>query len=532
MKPVRTRFAPSPTGYLHVGGARTALFNFLYVKAKKGVYVLRIEDTDQVRSDEESCRLMIESMKWLGLEWDEGYEKGGSHGPYRQSERLDIYHEHIQQLLEEKKAYRCFCTPEELENKKKRMESMGLPSVYDGKCRSLSEAEAKQKIEAKENFTVRFQTDSPGEIVVPGEVVVKDAIQGSVRFDPSLIGDFIILKSDNYPSYNFAVVIDDHLMEISHVIRGVGHLSNTPRQVLIYDAFGWEQPVWAHVSEIVGSDHKKLSKRHGAVSVTSFRDMGYPREAFINYMSLLGWSPQDGNEYMTLERIIEQFDIQRCSKSPAMFDVFDLSLMGNLRNQDLNELNPNELQAYLTPKSKLNWISNQTIRDKPEANFLEEVMPFIEVNPDILENSSESSSKDPNRAHRMKETLLALRVYLDNYAQMNQHISDFLIRDASIFDKLDDEAMAILSREFVPGLLANLKEKINDLEPFDEMTIKKCIKEVGEISNIKGKDLFMSIRVAVTAKTHGLELPAYIKLLGKEMVLSRLELLPTLRKAQ
>jgi len=316
---VRTRFAPSPTGYLHVGGARTALFNYLYARARGGQYILRIEDTDLERSTEESYHLMIESLKWLGLTWDEGPDVGGPHQSYKQSERLPIYKEYATRLIDENHAYRCFCTTEELEIKKKKSEAMGKPPVYDGKCRNLSPAEIEKKIEENHPFTVRFKMANK-------EVVVHDLVQGEVRFDAGLIGDFIIVKSNHYPSYNFAVVIDDYLMNINHVIRGVGHLSNTPRQIAIYHALGWEEPKWAHVSEIVGSDHKKLSKRHGATSITAFRDLGYSRDAFINYMSLLGWSPPDGKEFMTENDIIRQFDIARCSKSPAMFDVFDLSV--------------------------------------------------------------------------------------------------------------------------------------------------------------------------------------------------------------
>ncbi|MDH4200268.1 MAG: glutamate--tRNA ligase, partial [Spirochaetia bacterium] len=344
---VRTRFAPSPTGYLHVGGARTALFNYLYAKAKGGKFILRIEDTDVERSTEESYHQMLESLDWLELVWDEGPGVGGPHGSYRQSERLETYKTHAAQLIKEKKAYYCFCTTEELDIKKKKREAMGLPPVYDGKCRNLSDKEIEEKLKQKLPHTMRFKT-------LDKEIIVKDMVQGDVKFDTALIGDFIMIKSNDYPSYNFAVVIDDHLMEINHVIRGVGHLSNTPRQILIYHAFDWKEPAWAHVSEIVGSDHKKLSKRHGATSITAFRDMGYPREAFVNYMSLLGWSPPEGKEFMSQDEIIGQFDVARCSKSPAMFDVFDLGKSGEV---DLNLLSAKELEAYLFPKSKMNWLS-------------------------------------------------------------------------------------------------------------------------------------------------------------------------------
>ena len=504
MNLVRTRFAPSPTGHLHVGGARTALFNFLQARAKKGVFLLRMEDTDQARSSQESCDQMIESMKWLGLDWDEGYQKGGEHGPYRQSERLSIYHEHIGQLLAREKAYRCFCTTQELEAKKKRREAMGLPPVYDGKCRSLSEKEISERLEKNEPHAIRFK--------IPDQrtIVVNDMVQGEVRFETSLIGDFIILKSDEFPSYNFSVVVDDHLMNISHVIRGVGHLSNTPRQILIFEAFGWEEPAWAHVSEIVGSDRKKLSKRHGAVNVMRFRDLGYPAEAFVNYMALLGWAPPDGVEYMTMDQLISQFDIARCSKSPAMFDVFDLTKASGV---ELNDVRPEEFKEYLFPKSKLNWIANQTIRDRPEPVYWEEVMPFV--------NRDQTPGLPLPPEAQLKETLLKLRVYLDHYSEVGEHLSGFLIQDESIFTQ---EAKAFLKQDFSRHLIENFIQKIQALKSFDEPTIKNAIKEAGELSGVKGKDLFMTVRSSVTGKIHGLELPTYIRLLGKDLVLKRLQI--------
>ncbi|MDH5717810.1 MAG: glutamate--tRNA ligase [Spirochaetia bacterium] len=499
-KPVRTRFAPSPTGYLHVGGARTALFNYLYARAKKGTFVLRIEDTDQVRSDEKSRQQMIESMVWLGLEWDEGDEKGGEFGPYKQSERLEIYQNHAQMLVEKNKAYLCFCSNEELEAKKKQREAMGLPPVYDGKCRSLSTEEVEKKKQEKKDMVIRFKM--PKE-----EIIVKDIVQGDVKFDSSLIGDFIIIKSDNFPSYNFAVVVDDILMKISHVIRGVGHLSNTPRQIAIYKAFECDEPEWAHVSEIVGSDHKKLSKRHGATAITSFRDMGYSPEAFLNYMSLLGWSPPDGIEFMKKEKIISQFDIERCNKSPSMFDVFDLSQADGV---ELSELNHFELEKYLFAKSKLNWLSNNHIREMSEERYLKDVMPFVIESKQVPE--SELNGKT------LKDILLSLRVYLDYLSQIEKYIGDF-------FDKFEISNTAIewLKKPFAKKLTETFADLIEKETNWHKDQISNLIKESGNICDLKGKDLFMTIRSASTGKTEGLELPVYLTLLGKERVLKRLK---------
>ena len=300
---VRTRFAPSPTGHLHVGGARTALFNYLYARSRKGSFILRIEDTDQERSTEDSKVKMFESMRWLGLDWDEGPEKGGGFGPYVQSQRLDIYKSITENLINEGKAYRCFCTPDELETKKKEQEAKGLNPIYDGKCRNLGPEEIHEMLSQGRLFTVRF-------IVNHQEVIVEDIVQGHVTFDSRIIGDFIIVKSDGFPTYNYAVVVDDHAMEISHVIRGVGHLSNTPRQILISEALGYNLPRYAHVSQIVGSDRKKLSKRHGATSLEEYAKMGYLPEAFLNYLALLGWSTPDGEEFVRKEKL-EKTNLKR-----------------------------------------------------------------------------------------------------------------------------------------------------------------------------------------------------------------------------
>ncbi|MCB1177725.1 MAG: glutamate--tRNA ligase, partial [Leptospiraceae bacterium] len=396
---VRTRFAPSPSGFLHVGGARTALFNYLYAKAKGGKFILRIEDTDQERSTEDSFKTIIESMKWLGLNWDEGPEIGGEYGPYKQSERLEIYKEYTEYLLKNNLAYRCFCTPEELEAKKKQSEALGIPNIYDGLHANMTEKEIQEKLDAGIPYSIRFR-------VPHRTVVVDDIIQGKVKFDTKLIGDFIIVKSDGFPSYNYAVVVDDHLMKISHIIRGVGHLSNTPRQILISEALGFPIPQLAHVSEIVGADGKKLSKRAGATSILAFKDLGYTSECFVNYMSLLGWTAEDGQEY--LPGIIEKtFDVARCSKSPSTFDVFK-KMKGDEKDKvNLTSLTTEELANYLNPKSKLNWLSNKYIRDMDIKDLSIRIQDFIKI-----EKSIPEEIKNPEN-----ETLISIldsiRVYLD-----------------------------------------------------------------------------------------------------------------------
>lgn len=497
---VRTRFAPSPTGYLHVGGARTALFNYLYAQAQKGEFILRIEDTDQARSTEESYTQMVESIQWLGLHWDEGPKKGGPYGSYKQSERIEIYREHAAMLVENQKAYYCFCTTDELEAKKKKREAMGLPYVYDGKCRSLSTEEIESKV--SQPHTIRFKMSTE-------EIVVEDVVQGNVHFDASLIGDFIIVKSDRFPSYNFAVVVDDYLMKISHIVRGVGHLSNTPRQIAIYRALGWGEPVWAHVSEISGSDHKKLSKRHGAAAITVFRDLGYPSQAFLNYMSLLGWSPPDGNEFMEPQSIANQFDISRCSKSPAMFDIFDMKTADGV---ELNDLQPAELEKYLVKTSKLNWLSNRHIRALEEDDYINEIWPFVEGSCKVP--PEELSKENQN----LRSILLSLRVYLDYYFQITHYIGDFF----GNFD-ITPAAQEWMLEQPSKEIVETFKKYIDNSETFDENSIKEAVTSTGKEREVKGKNLFMTIRTAATGKTQGLELPVYLNLLGRQQVQKRIE---------
>ena len=312
---VRTRFAPSPTGYLHIGGARTALFNYLYARANNGSFVLRIEDTDRERSTAEAEKWILEALDWLDLQANEGPLQGGKFGPYRQSERLDTYQKYTQKLLESKAAYPCFCSDEEIKQKQEQAKVIGKPYVYDGKCRGLLPDEIEQRKKNKQKYTIRFHTQA-------NEILVNDMVQGKVKFDARLIGDFIIVKSNGFPSYNYAVVIDDYEMKISHVIRGVGHLSNTPRQILIHQALDLPLPKYAHISEIVDIKRKKLSKRQGAASIMMFAKLGYLSEAFINYMALLGWYPRDGIEQIPRKELERKFDVQHCSKSPAMFDFF------------------------------------------------------------------------------------------------------------------------------------------------------------------------------------------------------------------
>jgi len=287
---VRTRFAPSPTGYLHIGGARTALYNWIFARQNNGKFVLRIEDTDAERSTEESIEAILESMKWLNLDWDEGPEKDGDYGPYFQSKRLDIYNKYLDKLIEEGKAYRCFCTPEELAEKKEKARKEKKQYKYDGKCRNLSKEEINKNLKENKPFVIRLKVPQNEEIIF------NDIVRGEIKVNTSIYDDFIIRRSDGYPVYNFAVVIDDALMKINYVIRGDDHISNTPKQILIYKALDFKVPDFAHLSMILGEDKTRLSKRHGATSIQQFKEEGYLPEALINYLARLGWGYDDSQE--------------------------------------------------------------------------------------------------------------------------------------------------------------------------------------------------------------------------------------------
>ncbi|MDD6958848.1 MAG: glutamate--tRNA ligase, partial [Dialister sp.] len=318
-KKLKVRFAPSPTGPFHIGGARSALFNWLVARHADGTFLVRIEDTDLKRSTKESEENIKDSLKWLGMNWDEGIDVGGPHGPYRQTERLDLYKKEVQRLLDEGKAYYCYCSAEELEKSRKAQLDAGKTPIYDEHCRHLTEEE-KAKYEAEgRKPVVRLKVRKDGVFAFD------DMVRGHVEFQAAGVGDFIIMKSDGIPVYNFAVVIDDAFMEVTHVIRAEEHLSNTPRQLAIYEALGYKPPKFGHISLILGEDHKKMSKRHGATSVTEYRNMGYLPEAVVNYLALLGWTPKGEQEIFTEEELIKQFSMKRVSSNDAVFDINKLN---------------------------------------------------------------------------------------------------------------------------------------------------------------------------------------------------------------
>ncbi|MFC1558887.1 glutamate--tRNA ligase, partial [candidate division KSB1 bacterium] len=339
---IRIRFAPSPTGSLHVGNCRTAVLNWIFARHMKGKYILRIEDTDIERSTVESEAGILNDLKWLGLNWDEGPDISGECGPYRQSERLEIYKEKAEKLLEQGMAYRCFCTQEELDEEKDALLKKGLSPKYSGKCRELSEEKIKRLLNEKKSYSVRFQIQEK-------DIEINDLVMGTVTFKSDVLSDFIILRSNGRASYNFAVVVDDIMMEITHIIRGGDHLSNTPKQILLFDAFSQKPPVFAHIPMITAIDGTRLSKRDGAVSVKDYREMGILPETLINFLSLLSWSSPGGEEILSKEKLIEEFDFSRFSKSPAAFDMKKLLWMNGNYIRSYNREKLTELILHYFP---------------------------------------------------------------------------------------------------------------------------------------------------------------------------------------
>ncbi|MBM4118399.1 glutamate--tRNA ligase [bacterium] len=474
---VRVRFAPSPTGTaessLHMGVARTAVFNWLFARGRAGRFILRIEDTDAERSSAASERAIMESLAWLGLDWDEGPDIGGPAGPYRQSERLDRYREAAARLVAEGKAYPCFCAEERLEAARERARAEGRSPRYDGSCARLDPATAAARA-AREPRAIRFR-------VAERAVTVRDALRGDVTFQAGTLGDFVLLRASGLPVYNFACVVDDAAMAITHVLRGEDHLANTQRQLLLYEALGAAPPVFAHLSMILGEDRTKLAKRHGAVSVEQYRAQGYPPEAIVNYLALLGWNPGDGREAMTREELIAAFTIEHLNKAGAVFDA-----------------------------AKLDWLAGLKIRH---------------AGPEALLPAARAFLPDEDDARR----LLEIRAVIDHLrcaADLPRELA--LLRGPA--SAPDDEAQPWLSNAALFAALAELlvapgggpaaRETVGGELTAEEF--KAALTAAGKQVGVKGRELFMPVRAALTGRTHGPELPAVAAILGREQVLARL----------
>ena len=478
-KPFKVRFAPSPTGPFHIGGARSALFNWLVARNKNGKFLVRVEDTDLARSTRESEENIKAALKWLGLNWDEGIDVGGENGPYRQTERLDIYHKEIQRLLDEGKAYYCYCTEEELEESRTQQLAEGKTPVYNDHCRSLTEEKIEKYKESGRKPVIRLRVPKEGVFAFD------DMVRGHVTFQAAGVGDFIIMKSDGIPVYNFAVVVDDALMNITHVIRAEEHLSNTPRQIAIYQALGYDIPKFGHISLILGSDHKKMSKRHGATSVDEYRKMGYLPDAVVNYLALLGWAPKGEQEIFTREELIEQFSMKRVSANDAVFDI-----------------------------EKLNWINFQYMKQLSPEELLELTLPFI-INAGYITGPLSDEKKE-----WLKKVVWFVRDHLYYGAQTPENVKIFFEEMSTITDK---EMLDIMNRETSKMIIKSFAEKLSDLDTFNESSIKDVFSNLMKESGIKGKAAFEPVRIALTGEIHGPGLYTLIELFGKEKTIQRLK---------
>ncbi|MCM3570043.1 glutamate--tRNA ligase [Neobacillus mesonae] len=477
---IRVRYAPSPTGHLHIGNARTALFNYLFARNKGGKFIIRIEDTDKKRNIEGGEQSQLKYLKWLGIDWDESVDIGGEYGPYRQSERNDIYEGYYKQLLENGQAYKCYCTEEELEKEREEQIARGETPHYSGKCRHLT-AEDRARLENEgRKPSIR--------IIVPEDKTYTwdDMVKGVVSFESEGMGDWVIVKKDGTPTYNFAVSIDDHLMEMSHVLRGDDHISNTPKQLMVYEALGWEPPIFGHMTLIVNESRKKLSKRDESIIqfIEQYEELGYLPEAIFNFITLLGWSPAGEEELYSKEEFIKLFDANRLSKSPALFD-----------------------------KQKLLWMNNQYIKKVDVERVIDLALPHLIKAGRVQENMT---ADEKEWVHH----LVSLLQEKMSYGAEIVELSDLFFKDQVEYE---EEAKEVLAGEQVPEVLKAFSEEIDHMEGFEADKIKAAMKAVQKSTGHKGKNLFMPIRAAVTGQTHGPDLPKSIELIGKEKVQQRIK---------
>ena len=469
MSLIRTRFAPSPTGFLHVGGLRTALYNYLFARHHQGEMILRIEDTDRARFVEGATENLIQTLHVMGIDYQEGPDKGGKSGPYLQSQRLDVYRQHAEKLVQQGDAYFCFCTPERLEALRKEQEAAGEQSKYDGLCRNLSASEIENKLSENVPHVIRLKMPTEG------ESHFTDLIRGEVTVRNDLVDDQILVKSDGYPTYHMANVIDDHLMEISHVIRGEEWLLSVPKHLRLYQAFGWIPPQMAHLPLLLNPDRTKLSKRQGDVAVEDFLQKGYLSEALNNFVALLGWNPGTDQEIFSMQELIDQFSLERVNKSGAVFDL-----------------------------AKLNWMNGQYIREMDESRRNQFLLPYLK-----------KAGFDTTDDERSKKIISAV------YQRIS--FGDEIKSKAAIFfsDKLileDDEAREVLQKPTALTVLETFLQKITPIPEIDVDSFKQVMKEVQQETGIKKQDLWMPIRVAITGVTHGPELPIVMEIFGKKKI--------------
>jgi nondiscriminating glutamyl-tRNA synthetase len=468
---VRVRFAPSPTGLLHVGNARTALYNKLFALQHDGAFILRIEDTDVERHDPAAEAAIKEDLRWLGLAWDEGPGAEGKHGPYRQSERKEIYHKYAQQLLQAEQAYPCYCTPEELAQMREQLLAKGERPRYLGQCRGLSSQQVKEFESEGRKPSLRF-------MIPEGGTIVHDIIHGKKVFENGLLEDFVIMRSDGRPAYNFAAVVDDALMEITHVIRGEDHLPNTPRQILLYEALGFTLPRFAHHPLLVAPEGERLSKRYGATSVRAYRAEGFLPQAVANYLGLLGGGISGGEEIIAWEQMVRQFSLEGMARSPATFDV-----------------------------GKLRWLNRSHLRAMRGEEIVPLVRPFLQDLP--LEKVDD---------RWLTHVLDAVKENAETLAEFRDYVSIFLPGEFS----LGDEARSVLAEDGSLTVVKAMEEVVKALDEVGEDDFPQIVAELKKRTEFKGKSLFAPIRAALTGRAEGPELKKLIPLLGKRMILERL----------
>lgn len=485
MTDIRVRFAPSPTGYLHIGGLRTALYNDLFAKGQGGTFVLRIEDTDRTRFVEGALENLIEVLAWSGLTYEEGpvlkdgvIEEAGEYGPYIQSERVKqgIYDEYAKKLVEEGKAYHCFCSKERLDQVREEQRKRGETPRYDGHCRDLSKEEVERRIADGEEYVIRLKLPENR------DVVFHDLIKGDITINTSEMDDQVLMKSDGYPTYHFAVVIDDHLMKISHVIRGEEWISSTPKHVYLYECFGWPLPEFVHLPTILGSDRKKLSKRTGDVAVEQFIEKGYTRDGLVNYIALVGWSPKGNQEILSREELIKEFSLDRISSTGGVYDV-----------------------------EKLNWVNQEYIKKMP----LDEATEMVKK--ELVKAGLFAEGDDEEKLCLATETYQNRIEYFAQVPQMMQHL--FISGSDLVYS---DEAKEVLSGDEGRMLVELFRKKLADNEMTKEFA-QGVVKEIQKETGIKGKNLWFPVRAAVVGETSGPDFGNTLLALGKEEVLVRLD---------
>ncbi len=478
---VRVRFAPSPTGKLHVGGARTAIYNWAFARACGGTFVLRIDDTDPTRSTDENTQIILRAMRWLGLDWDEGPEVGGDYGPYFQTERLSLYREAAEQLVAAGKAYYCFCSPQKLaadrEAAAARHDSF---QGYQRTCRNIDPQEAQARVDAGESYTIRIKVpDGRGNVIVP------DAVHGEVSFNANDLDDFIIFRSDGTPTYNFATVVDDAAMKITHIIRGDDHLSNTPRQVIVYEALGAPTPTFAHISMILGSDGKKLSKRHGATSVEEYRDQGYLSDAFVNYLALLGWAPDGESTVISRDRLAREFSLDHVSKNPAIMD----------------------------PK-KLDYINAEYLHAMTDTEFAQQILL-----PELTKAGMDDGSQHDEAWYELLACALKPRTTLSS--DVVDQARYLYVSDGEL--QYDPKAVKKwLAKQGAAEALDAAAQALRELEPWDAATIEASLDPLPQALGMGKGKAFQPIRVACVGRAVSPGIGETLALLGREQTLARM----------